>query len=141
MNTSDTSDSKKVQVLIQSFLKRPRKDKLDSAIERCLELQVLAASVHDALPRLSIARRRAAEAYFIARGTVAIVSRKWLYEFADEEVRPFTGNSALLCEFRERIFACKTRDEGAYCVERILSNCRQILDEPALNVVRRQNAA
>jgi hypothetical protein len=141
MKNQDTSDSKKVQALMQSFLKRPSKDKLDSAIEKALGLQELAVAVHDALPALTIARRRAAEAYLIARGTVAIISSKWLYEFADEEVRPFTANSALLYEFRERIIACKARDEGARCVEQILNNCRQILDEPELRVANRQDAA
>ncbi|MDR3614737.1 MAG: hypothetical protein P4L53_14355 [Candidatus Obscuribacterales bacterium] len=141
MKNQDTSDLMKVQALMESFLKRPHKDRLDSAIEKAIGAQELAASVHDALPALTIARRRAAEAYLIARGTVAIVATKWLYEFADEEIRPFTANSALLCEFSERIIACKTRDEGARCVEQILNNCRQILDEPDLRVANRQDAA
>lgn len=140
MNTFDTHEERS-DALKQAFLARRGKDKLDSAIVLCLSLQDTAASVHDALPIGSMARRRAAEAYLIARGTVAIVSDKWLYSFADEEVRPFTNNSALLCEFRHRISRCNTRDDGASCVERITGNIRQILDEPSLRAVRQEGAA
>ena len=126
---------------IVAFRKQERKDSLDKAVVASLNLQIAALTAHSALPIDARARYRAAQAYLIARGALAVISQRWNYNFADEEVRPFLNQSPLLWEFDERVRDCKTRDQTATLLERYLGNVRQILDEPAVRAGREQTAA